>query len=108
MTRRAKYPIEKKIRAAERYIKGEASAARIAAELGMTRTGDKTNSGMGNDLSRERNRRISRKRRERKAHIREKEASSRGILAGTRIIARNKPKIPHFEQYDTQAMDQGV
>ena len=41
MTKRAKYPIEKKIRAAERYIKGEASAARIAAELGMTRTGDK-------------------------------------------------------------------
>jgi len=41
MSRRAKYTIEQKIRAAERYIKGEASAASIAAELGMTKSGKK-------------------------------------------------------------------
>ena len=40
MSRRAKYPIEKRIQASERYIKGEASAASIAAEMRMTRNGD--------------------------------------------------------------------
>ncbi len=40
MSRRAKYPIEKKTHASERYIKGEASAASIAAEVRMTRNGD--------------------------------------------------------------------
>jgi len=39
MSRRAKYTIEQKIRAAERYIRGEASAASIAVEIGMTRSG---------------------------------------------------------------------
>ncbi len=40
MSRRAKYPIEKRIQASERYIKGEANAASIAAEMVMTRNGD--------------------------------------------------------------------
>lgn len=34
------YPIEKRIQASERYIKGETSDASIAAEMGMTRNGD--------------------------------------------------------------------
>ena len=40
MSRRAMYPSEKRIQAAERYIKGETSAASIAAEMGMTGNGD--------------------------------------------------------------------
>ena len=40
MSRRAMYPTEKRIQAAERYIKGETSDASIAAEMGMTRNGD--------------------------------------------------------------------
>ena len=40
MSRRAKYPIEGKVRAAERYLRGEASAAAIAEEMGMKKRGD--------------------------------------------------------------------
>ena len=39
MSRRAKYTVEVKVRAAERYLRGEASAAAIAAEIGMSRNG---------------------------------------------------------------------
>ena len=39
MSRRAKYTVEEKIRAAERYISGEASATAIAADLGMPKSG---------------------------------------------------------------------
>ena len=39
MSRRAKYPIEAKVRAAERYLRGEASAAAIAEEMGMEKHG---------------------------------------------------------------------
>ena len=35
MSRKAKYTVEQKIRAAERYIRGEANATTIAAEMGM-------------------------------------------------------------------------
>ena len=41
MSRRAKYTVEEKIRAAERYIRGEASATAIAAEMGMPASGRK-------------------------------------------------------------------
>ena len=41
MSRRAKYTVEEKIRAAERYIRGEASAKAIAADLGMPESGDR-------------------------------------------------------------------
>ena len=41
MSRKTKYTIEQKIRAAERYIRGEASAAAIAAEIGMPESGQK-------------------------------------------------------------------
>lgn len=41
MSKRGKYTIEKKIEAAERYLRGEASARDIAAEMGMTRNGDR-------------------------------------------------------------------
>jgi len=40
MSRRAKYTIEQKVRAAERYIKGEESATSIAAGMGMGKNGD--------------------------------------------------------------------
>jgi len=40
MSRKAKYTVEAKVRAAERYLQGEASAAGIAAEMGMGRHGD--------------------------------------------------------------------
>ena len=40
MSRKAKYTVEAKERAAERYLQGEASAAGIAAEMGMGRHGD--------------------------------------------------------------------
>ena len=40
MSRRAKYTVEEKVRAAKRYIRGEASATDIAAELGMPTSGD--------------------------------------------------------------------
>ena len=40
MSRKAKYTVEAKVRAAERYLQGEASAAGIAAEMGMGRSGD--------------------------------------------------------------------
>ena len=36
---RTKYTVEEKIRAAERYIRGEAGTAEIAAEMGMTQNG---------------------------------------------------------------------
>ena len=39
MSRRCKYSIEQKIQAAERYLRGEASAREIAAELGMSQNG---------------------------------------------------------------------
>ena len=40
MSRRRKYTVEAKVRAAERYLRGEDSAAAIAAEMGMGRSGD--------------------------------------------------------------------
>ena len=40
MSRKAKYTVEAKVRAAERYLQGEASTAGIAAEMGMGRSGD--------------------------------------------------------------------
>ena len=40
MSRKGKYTVEAKIRAAERYLRGETSAAGIAAEMGMGRHGD--------------------------------------------------------------------
>ena len=39
MSRKAKYTVEEKIQAVERYIKGEASSSEIAAELGMGKNG---------------------------------------------------------------------
>lgn len=42
MSRRAKYTVEDKVRAAERYLRGEASAAGIAAEMGMSKSGRRT------------------------------------------------------------------
>ena len=42
MSRKAKYRIEEKIRAVEQYLRGEASARGIAAELGMGKRGSKT------------------------------------------------------------------
>ena len=39
MSRKAKYTVEQKVKAAERYIRGEASAAEIAAEMGMPASG---------------------------------------------------------------------
>ena len=42
MSRRARYTVEAKVRAAERYLRGDASAAAIAAELVMGRRGDRT------------------------------------------------------------------
>ena len=39
MSRKAKYAVEAKVRAAERYLRGEASAAGIAAEMGMGKCG---------------------------------------------------------------------
>ena len=39
MSRRIKYSLEKKIQAVERYLRGDASAREIAAELGMTKKG---------------------------------------------------------------------
>ena len=40
MSRKATYTVEATVRAAERYLQGEASAAGIAAEMGMGRHGD--------------------------------------------------------------------
>lgn len=42
MSRKTKYTIEAKIRAVERYLRGEASAVQIAAELGMPESGRRT------------------------------------------------------------------
>ena len=42
MSRKAKYTVEAKIRAAERYLRGEASAAGIAAEMGLGKRGVST------------------------------------------------------------------
>ena len=42
MSRKAKYTAEAKVRAAERYLRGEASAAGIAAEMGMGKRGKST------------------------------------------------------------------
>ena len=39
MSRKAKYTVEQKVQAAERYLRGEASAAGIAAEMGMPASG---------------------------------------------------------------------
>ena len=41
MSRRIKYSVEEKIKAAERYLRGEASAAELAEEMGMTINGRK-------------------------------------------------------------------
>lgn len=41
MPRKAKYTIEQKIQAAERYIRGEARASVIAAEMRMTSNGSR-------------------------------------------------------------------
>ena len=40
MSRKAKYTVEAKAKAAERYLRGEASASGIAAEMGMGKRGD--------------------------------------------------------------------
>ena len=42
MSRKAKYTVEAKVRAAERYLRGEASAAGIAAEMEMGKRGEST------------------------------------------------------------------
>ena len=42
MSRKAKYTAEAKVRAAERCLRGEASAAGIAAEMGMGKRGEST------------------------------------------------------------------
>ena len=42
MSRRAKYTIEAKIQAAEQYLQGEASAAQIAAGMGLQESGSRT------------------------------------------------------------------
>ena len=42
MTRKAKYSVEEKVKAAERYLRGEASAAEIAASLGMGKCGSRS------------------------------------------------------------------
>ncbi len=42
MSRKVKYTLEAKVRAVERYIRGEASATVIAAELGMSGSGCRT------------------------------------------------------------------
>ena len=42
MSRKAKYTVEAKVRAAERYLRGEASAAGIAAEMEMGKRGKST------------------------------------------------------------------
>ena len=42
LSRKAKYTIETKIRAAERYLRGEASAVEIAAVLRMSEGGRRT------------------------------------------------------------------
>ena len=39
MSRKARYTVEDKVRAAERYLRGEASASTLAAEMGMGRRG---------------------------------------------------------------------
>ena len=39
MSRKARYTVEAKVRAAERYLRGEASASTLAAEMGMGRRG---------------------------------------------------------------------
>ena len=41
MSRKRKYTVEAKVRAAERYLRGEDSAAAIAAEMGMGKSGDR-------------------------------------------------------------------
>ena len=41
MSRKAKYTVEQKIQAAERYLRGKASASEIAAEIGMPASGKK-------------------------------------------------------------------
>ena len=41
MSRERKYTVEAKVRAAERYLRGEASAREIATELGMPESGRK-------------------------------------------------------------------
>ena len=41
MSRKAKYTVEQKVKAAERYLRGEASAAGIAAEMGMPASGER-------------------------------------------------------------------
>lgn len=42
MSRKVKYTVEAKTRAAERYLRGEASAKEIATELGMPESGSRT------------------------------------------------------------------
>lgn len=42
MSRKEKYTIEEKVRAAERYLAGEAKATEIAAEMGMGRNGGRS------------------------------------------------------------------
>ena len=42
MSMKAKYTVEAKVRAAERYLRGEASAAEIAAEMGLGKRGKST------------------------------------------------------------------
>ncbi|EOS72189.1 hypothetical protein C819_04371 [Lachnospiraceae bacterium 10-1] len=42
MSRKVKYTIEVKVRAAERYLRGEASAKEIATEFGMPESGSRT------------------------------------------------------------------
>ncbi len=40
MSRKAKYSVEEKIKAAGRYLRGEANAGEIAAEMKISRHGD--------------------------------------------------------------------
>ena len=41
MSRKAKYTVEQKVQAAEKYLRGEASAAKIAAEMEMPASGER-------------------------------------------------------------------
>ena len=41
MSRQAKYAVEAKVRAAERYLQGKAGAMEVAAEIGLPESGEK-------------------------------------------------------------------
>ena len=108
MLRKAKYSIEQKVRAAEQYLRGEASASSIAGSLGMGKNGYRQvlewaavyrENGIEGFHLKEGNSSYT-------AEL--KQQAVEEYLQGKRITSGDLPEISYSKQRNTTAMDSGV